>query len=340
MANNNNVKDLDVKTLLKYMTFTASSKDDATKVDYTIGRFKFFLDLFKKNNSMLMTVNLLFMIFAVPLILVIMYLFSIGMERFSYIISSTEVPYFMANIGFGVSESSNLIEGQINMLYGYRMLFYGIAATLPFTFAGFAGLFHITNKLVWNEPLMSKKDSYGNDVPQVLKEFFVGVKQYGLKMLIIVVSLSVMTLAFSHLILSFIESLLNQSAGVVDWLGLIVSIVVSLIALMTLIQLCPLLIMYREVKFVDNLKNAFLLSIAMPIPTLFMALITMIPLLLFQIGGVFLTVVLIALIMFGVGFYSLAWTVYADYNSEKIIKPIYKALNRKPKKKAKEGKKK
>ena len=342
---NNNAKDLNIKTLLKYITFAEPSKSEEAKVDYNIGRFRFFFAKFKQYSSPLLTANMLFMLFALPLVLVVTYIFNLGMERFSYIISGTELPYFMANIGIGMSQASDLVEGQVNLLYGYRVFFFAIAATLPFTFGGVAGIFHVVNKFIWGEPLLSKKDSYGNNVPLIFKEFFVGFKKYWLKMLLIMVSLSVIIMAFSHLILNFIEQNYYNNLSFVDWLGFIFAIISSLYIVMVLIQLIPMLVMYRDLKFVDVLKNAAILSIVMVVPTLFLAIISLLPLILvpyflLQSSGGFMIIILIAIIMVGVGFFSMAWTVYADYNAEKIITPIFRALNKKGKKKQKGEKKK
>ncbi len=345
MANDyKSAKDLEVKTLLKYMTFAPSSKSEEASSDFTIGRFKYFSDVFKKNSSFLMTANLLFMLFALPIILIFLYLLmTLGMENFSYLLQKDMVakPFFMEGIGIGISQVDSLIEGQVNLFLGYRILFLAIAACLPITFAGCAGIFHLANKMVWNEPMISKKDTYGNDVPLIAKEFFVGVKKYGKRTLLIMSVFAVLVAGFSQLVINFAEHSLTGTASALDWIGLIVSLILGVLVAMTLVQLIPLLIMYRELSFVQNLKNAFLLGISVPLPTLFMVALLLGPIIfLFSGTGLFVMLIFGAFVVFGAGFYALAWSIYTDYNSEKIIQPIYQALTKKSKKKAKDKKKK
>jgi hypothetical protein len=344
MASNNymSAKDLEVKTLLKYMTFAPTSKAESAAEQQAIGRFRYFQYIFKKNGSYLLTANLLFMLFALPIMAILLYLLTaVGMERFSYFIQGSEnIPYFLSGAGVGISATNSLTEGQVNLLFGYRIMFLAIAACIPITFAGFAGVFHLAGKMVWEEKLLSKKDSYGNDIPLIAKEFFAGVKKYGKYTLIITAAIAAMVAGFSQLIINFIEHIMLDSATFWDYAGFILSILISGLALMSIVQLLPMLTMYRELNFLQNLKNAFLLGISVPLPTFFMVAILLLPLFLLFSGGLLVTLVLLALIMFGPGFYSLAWSVYADYNSEKIVQPIYQALTKKSKKKAKEKKKK
>lgn len=343
MASNNfrSAKDLEVKTLLKYMTFAPTSKSEAaTSGDDSVGRFKYFTAIYKHNSSFIMTANLLFMLFAFPIIIILLYLLTfLGMEQFSYIIKGTkDIPYFMSGIGVGLSEVSSALEGQANMLFGYRVMFLALAACIPLTFAGCAGIFHLAGKMVWNEPMLSKKDTYGNNVPLIAKEFFVGVKKYSKFTLIITSIVAAMVAGFSSIIISFAEHNLLGTAGFWHYTGLIMAILVSIITLMTLVQLLPMLAMYRELNFLQNLKNAFLLGISMPVPTLFMVALLVAPMFLLFSKGMIVTLVLLALVMFGAGFYSLSWCVYTDYNSEKIVQPIYQALNKKSRRKEKKKK--
>jgi len=345
MASNEykSAKDLEVKTLLKYMTFAPISKSEQASTDYTIGRFKYFSAIFKKNNSYLLTGNLFFALFALPIILIFSFVvMSMGMENFSYLLKGVgDKPFLMEGIGIGLSQTSSLTAGQANLFFGYRILFLAIAACIPLTFVGFAGIFHLAVKMIWNEPMLAKKDSYGNDIPQVTKEFFIGVKKYSKYTLLILGVLAVLVAGFSQLIINFAEHNLMGTASAWDWIGLFVSIVASILTAMTLVQLLPLVIMYRELSFLQNLKNAFLLGLSVPIPTLFMVALLAGPMfLLFSGTQLFTMLIFAAFIIFGSGFYALAWSVYTDYNSEKIMQPIYMALNKKSKKKAREKKKK
>ena len=81
-----------------------------------------------------------------------------GMENISYLLAKiTEKPYFMGNIGIGLSSQQSITEAQIAILNVHRLHYLLIAATLPILAIGASGLFHVAMKLVWQDKFITKK---------------------------------------------------------------------------------------------------------------------------------------------------------------------------------------
>lgn len=328
-------------TLLSKMTFALEARSDETSRPVIEGRFKYFFALFKKNNNYLMMANLYFLIFCLPLLAVLV-LPSIlgGMENVSYLLSRTvDLPYFMGDIGIGLSGGEAVLEGRMGILRAYQLYYLAIAAAIPFIGFGAAGLINISMKLVWQDAFITKKDSYGNNVPRITVEFFNGVKKYSLPMLIIFTIFALLFAGVSSSIVYFTQNSWMNTAGAGEWILLIFAIIVAIIGVLLLIFMLPMTPMYK-LPMLTKLKNSVLLIISMFIPSFFIMVITVLPFLLISVSGGFIRILLLAgLLVFGGGFYSLMWTNFVQYYADKIITPIYEAQRSKGQKKKKKNKK-
>lgn len=327
-------------TLLGKMTFAPEARSEDTPRPVIEGRFKYFFSLFKKNNNYLMIANLFFLIFCLPLLIVLVLptIFG-GMENIHYLLNDLEAPYFMTNIGIGLSSGEAVMEGRLGILRVNQLYYLAIACVIPFISFGAAGMFHITMKLVWQDSFITKKDTYGNKIPRIVKEFFLGVKKYSLSMLIIFTVFALLFASVSSAIVYFIQNSWQNTAGGGEWMLLIVAILVALISIMLLIFMLPMTPMYN-LSLMKKLKNSIILIISMFIPAFFITVITVLPFLLVSISGGFIKIIITAaLLVFGGGFYSLMWTNFVQYYADKIITPVYEAQRNKGHKKKKKNKK-
>ncbi len=324
-------------SLLGRMTFAPEARSQDTPRPVIEGRFKYFFGLFKLNNNLLMIANLLFLVFCIPLLVVLILpsLFG-GMESVNYLVSGIKVPYFMTEIGFGISSGQALIDGKLGILRVYQYLFLAIACTLPIISFGASGMFNVTMKFVWQDSFFTKKDSYGNNVPRIGVEFFRGVKKYFAPFLVIFTVFALFFAGVSSGIIFFIKSLWLNQAGFWHWLLLIVSCLVGLFGIMVLLFMLPMVPMF-DMPILSKLKNSIILILSMFLPAFFMALITILPFILISVlGGFFRVLLIAAVLIFGGSFYSLMWTNFAQYYADKIITPVYEAQkSRQPKKKQK-----
>lgn len=313
-------------SLLGRMTFAPEARNQETPKPVVEGRFKYFFGLFRLNNNYLMIANLLFLIFCLPLIAILTMpsLFG-GMENINYLLNNTQVPYFMTEVGLGMSLGQSLLEGQLGILKVYQLYFLAIAGAIPFMSFGAAGLFSVTMKFVWQENFITKKDSYGNNVPRIAIEFFNGIKKYFLPMLIIFLFFALLFAGVSSGIIFFVRSFWMGQAVFWHWVLLLMCCLIGLFAVMLLIFIVPMVPMFN-IPMHNKLKNSIILIISMFIPTFFIALIAILPFILISVTSSYIRVLLIAaLLIFGASFYSLMWTNFVQYYADKIITPVYEA---------------
>lgn len=328
--------------LLGRLTFAPEARSEDAPRPVIQGRFKYFMAVFKKYNGQLMIANLFFLIFCLPLLAVLITPTVLGgMENVSYILTKTvNLPFFMSDIGIGLSAGQGVLQGRLAILNVYQLYILGIAAAIPFMSPGLAGLFHISVKLIWQEPFVTKKDSYGNNVPRISIEFFKGLKKYWLPILIISLIFAAIVAAVGTSFIYFVNNLWSGSAGAGHWVLVITASIIGILAIMLFIYMLPFVPMYR-LPLHTKLKNALILIVSMFIPSLFAAIISILPFLLIAVTGGIIRIVLIALtIVFGSGFLSLMWANFGNYHADKIITPIYEAQHNKSGKSKKKANKK
>lgn len=334
MANNNGQGKVQ---LLGKLTFAPEARGQEKSRPVIQGRFKYFWETFKANNNYLMTANLLLLLFSIPLLIVLV-LPSVlgGMENISYMLAKAPaLPYFMTDVGIGISEGEAIIIGTLGILKAYQLYFLAIACCLPFMSFGLAGIFHIGIKFIWQDGFVSKKDDYGNNVPKMGKEFFIGLKKYWLQFLIVMLVVSILFAGISNTFIYFLQQKLQNQVGAGEWLLVIFATIVGVFSVMTLIFMLPTIVMY-DLPFITKLKNSTILVLSMFVPSLFLAIVSVLPFILIGIASGFIKVLLVAvLLVFGGGFYSLMWSNFVQYHADKIITPVYEAQISKGKKKKK-----
>ena len=325
-------------TILAKMHFAPQARNEESKGEYGKGRFTMFRELYKKQRERLMTGGLMTILFALPLIAIVMFVSYIGVENFSNTLNGvSNPPSFLSDFGFGLSKGSGVVSGRVDMLTGYRVMSLAIAVALPILGIGLSGMFYICHKVAWRESFITKKDSYGNDIPRTFKEYFIGIKRFWGQFLLTFFALGIIFAGVFNLILNFVQDTYTRSVGFFSVLQLIVAIVIGLATLLTTANLVPFLVSY-DIPYIKKVQNAVILGLALPVPTIFMTILVAGPLALMAIGGTWALIVLLILIVFGFTHYCFGFTLYADYHSEKIITPVYEAnlapkFTEKPKKK-------
>lgn len=329
MAEKKNNNKSNLTGILSKLTFAPQNRTEPL-TQMPAGRFRMFSAFYKRNSEVMMSSNLCFMLFALPLLAVVFFVATMGAERLSYIINGLELPNFMYNFGFGLSSGMPIIEGQAQMLVTYRLLFLGIGVAFPFLGFGASGMYHVTSKIVFFEKFVSKKDSYGNDVPRAFKEFFVGVKKYWKQFVPVFLVVGLVIAGAANLIINFVEGVYLKNNNAFDYIFLIISILVTLFTLLVFTHLLPIIVGYEgKLSFFEKLKNAIILTIALFVPSLLITLLVFAPivLLMTNMSGFIGMILMVGLVTFGASLYCLLLTNFQDYNAEKIMTPVYNSMN-------------
>ena len=325
--------------LLKYLYFAPEAREDGGSSEPVEGRFRYFLSTFKNNNGSLMLANLLLLVTFLPLIAILIIPSVFSVETISnWLHKVSDVPYFMSGIGMGVSSTSALLDAKIAMLdvYSWGFLFAGIA--MLFASIGIAGMMHLCVKFIWKDSFVTKKDSYGNNVPRVLIEFFRGIKKYWWQMLIVGVIMMIIVAGTGNAYVFFIKQFRLGLAGAGEWIMIFAVSIVALFATMFVFYMIPMVVMY-DINYAQKMRNAAILTVNMFVQNLFLVIAFAIPIVLIAVTGRIIRILIIAVVLvFGSPLYGLMLANYMQYFAEKIITPVYVARASKAKKKVKNKK--
>lgn len=312
--------------LLNSFSLATEARNEEKKGAYPGGRFKRFKDIFKAFSQDLMMVNVLTILFALPIIAIVMFISILGAERFGYMLESVkDTPYLMSNLGLGLSAGASIANAKVMMVMSYRIMILGIALFLPVLGFGFAGAIYVCQKMVWGEQFLTKKDKRtGADVNRTVTEFFNGVKLYWKEMVLTFALFAVFFAGGAELILEFVAALWGGYANVGHYFAVIIGCIILLLSAMIFVNLVPQVVSYNKtLKYAEKLKNAVLYTITFFIPGFFMTAFAFLPFALMFIGGFFTFIVLIICISVGISFMALIMTNYGDYNSENVLQVLY-----------------
>ncbi len=326
--------------LLKYLTFAPESRTDGgVSEPVAMGRFRYFIHVFKRRNGLLMFANIGFVVTLLPLLAVFVIISIFGAEKLSYMLSNiTTPPYLMSGIGFGISASASALQAKLDMLKVYSIMFLAAGGATLFMSIGLAGIMPVAMKFIWNDSFICKKDNYGNQVPRVMIEFFKGIKKYWWQMLIMGVLMGVVLAGAGNAYVFFLGKYWQGLAGAGEWVLIIFVSIITLLFFMFTVYMLPMIVSY-DIPFMQKVKNSLIIMLQMFIQTLFVVIILSAPFALIAVTSGFINVILVALlIVYGGVVYSLILSNLLQYYSEKIIVPVYQARFSKSKPKSKKKK--
>lgn len=310
--------------LVSNLALSEQDRSEESKGAYPGGRFKRFFDTFKANFQQLMLINLCAIIFALPIIAVIMVFKMIGIEKLGYLIAKEQTPYLMNSFGIGLSSGMPLTQAKDILLNSYRIMITAMAAGLPILAFGFAGNLGVMKKLVWGETLLMKKDRQGRDIPRLFTEFFRAVGKYWKETIIIMVFTMIVFAGVANLVLNFVQAVWRNQYTAGSIISLIAAIILIICYFPLFINLLPTTVTYNF-EFKYKLKNASILTLTFYIPSLFILAISLLPFFLLAAGRIVSLIMFVFILAFGISFFSLAIINYNDYHHEKIIDPLFQA---------------
>lgn len=257
-------------------------------------------DVLKTNFGKIVGLNLLMLVFFIPLFLVFGY-------HFLLVTAGAGNGAFSQNVGIGypaLPSSPGSIEGikwnAAVMSYPLIPVAGAIAAV------GLSGGMYIMRNMVWAEGVIVGKD------------FWSGVrKNYG------IVFLS--TLAYTVLLTIFLISnasanLMNATTGgkwYITAMQIVSYVFIAFISIMYLFTL-TFGVTYK-LKFRNLIRNSFIMSLALIPLNLFFALFSLVFFLIIMIGGFFASLGIMAFIFLGLSCAALIWTDYSQWAFDKFI---------------------
>lgn len=264
-------------------------------------RWSLFWDIFKGRFSKLVIVNLLMLIFFIPLIIVYFL-------RSTYLAGQGSMLPFSSFLGSGyglVPDTIGMAEqmtNSTNMLFGLFMIVAALIAAV-----GVSGGMYVIRNMVWTEGIF------------VANDFWRGIK------------INIGVVLGSTLFYSVMLYLLFMAIGWSDFLIVVdagsevlftISKVVSYIAIAIFtIMYLWMLAMGGSYKltFFQLLKNSFLMTFGLVFQNIFFIVLMAIPVLLILLGSFFQIIGIIIMILFGISLMLLIWLDYTQWAFDKFI---------------------
>ncbi len=264
-------------------------------------RWGLFWDIFKGRFWKLVLVNLLMLIFFLPLIALLVFR---SMTIAGFGISTP----FSQPFGVGYQSFTSLVGVPESILVNVNITMYAfLPIALIIAGLGVAGGAYVIRNMVWTEGIF------------VANDFWRGIKQNFKPMCFIGV---VYSLVFYVVQLSI--TLVNQmlavgtgNAGLLIFSKVMAYIVLAFFTIM-MFHMINMSVTY-ELKFRHLIKNTFLLTIGMLPQNIFFVALSLIPLALTFLGGIFSALGYIAIILFGLSLCLLVWTDFCQWAYDKFI---------------------
>ena len=270
-------------------------------------RWQLFWDIFKGNLGKLVKVNLLTVVFFIPLIAVILICWLVAD-------ASGQIYPFGANVSIGYPAYPAL-QGQAESLalQNDLVLYFGIFISSSIAAVGLAGGMYVIRNMVWTEGIF-----VGNDFWRGIKLNVKNALQTALFFsLILFVCKYMINLANLNLALG------NLSKWQKIWLqaSLVTSYIFLIMAAMMSLWMIALGVNYK-LTFLKMLRNSFLMTIGTLPQTVFFGIIALLPFALFYIGGTFMMLIaVLVLFLFAFAYALLVWLDFAQWVFDKYINP-------------------
>lgn len=264
-------------------------------------RWGLFWDIFKGRLGKLVIVNLLMLVFFIPMIAVFVF-------RYMYVSVQGMVLPFGSWVGLGYTPVPNLIglPQQVvlstNLWFGALMIVASLIAAV-----GISGGIYVIRNMVWTEGIF-----VANDFWRGIKINFVVVLQstifYG-------VFLYLLTLSINW---SDYANAVGMGNAVLNNISMAIAYIV--IAVLTIMYLWMLSMGGNyKLKFFQLVKNSFLMTFGLIFQNIFFVVLMAIPVILALIGGFFQMIGIVILVLFGISYMLLVWFNYSQWAFDKFF---------------------
>lgn len=255
-------------------------------------------DVFKTNKGKLFGLNLLTLLFCLPLV---------ALFVMRYVLKTVDIAIFPftqnMGVGYPAYPATSGLQAQLALNVNvefFKFVIIGVA----FLAVAISGGFYVMRNMVWAEGVM------------VASDFFKGVKQ---NYFVVFFSLLFYTVIMAASVLSLnMSSVLIATGGGIKWLLVVAQVltyVIMAIATMMVFYMITLGITYK-LSFGALIRNSFILSIALVPTNVFFIAFSAVWLLLLLLGKVmplFLIIGIFMVFIWGISLFMLVWTDYSNW---------------------------
>lgn len=296
------------KGLIARMLEGKERSEDYARSTLPTNRWQLFFDIFKGNFGKLVKINLLMLLFFIPMLAVII---------FSFIyrdVMSATYP-FGANLGVGYPVAPDMYGmSEMLTLENDATIFLLLIISSVIASIGLAGGMYVIRNMVWTEGIF-----VANDFWRGVKLNFKNALQTAL-FFTIVLALTILTVDMAAMAQTSSE--LSKFQSVMVTISAVVGYVFLALATCMSFWMIALGVNY-QMGFLTLIRNSFLMTIGMLPQTVFFIAMSALPfvLLLFGIQSFFFMAGIVVCLLFGLSYALLVWLDFGQWAFDKYINP-------------------
>lgn len=264
-------------------------------------RWSLFWDIFKGRFSKLVIVNLLMLVFCIPLIAI--YIF-----RYVYLTVQGAMMPFSGWVGIGYPATPSLIGLPQQITLSTNVMFGGLSVIgVIIAAVGISGGIYVIRNMVWTEGIFVANDFWRG----IKINFWIVVKSavfYWLFLYLFTVSID-----WANMMLA-----VGEGNSVLMNISIVISYIAIAIVTMMFLWMLSMGGNYN-LKFFPLLKNSFLMTFGLIFQNIFFIFLMAIPLILFLFGSFFQMLAAIIMILFGLSYMLLVWFNYSQWAFDKFF---------------------
>ena len=264
-------------------------------------RWQLFWDIFKGNFGKIVKVNLLMLIFCLPMaiVLVISLMYS----------ESVGVTYpFGSNLGIGYPAMPAMqgVSEWLN-LQGDLFMYIGVFLTAILAAVGLAGGMYVIRNMVWTEGIF------------VANDFWYGIKK-NFKQFILIMLVYSIVFYLSNLLISICDRTLVTRPDN-EWIYVVSKVFTYIVLITFSVMTLHMLSMSATytLKYRQLLKNSFIFAFALLPNNAFFIALGIIPFLVMMLGGILMLIGIALVFVFGFSVFLLIWVNYSQWTYDKFI---------------------
>ncbi|MBE7086834.1 MAG: hypothetical protein E7369_00860 [Clostridiales bacterium] len=287
--------------LINRLIMGSEKSEGYARASLPSNRWELFFDIFKGRFWKLVIVNLLTLIFFIPLIVLIFF-------RYVALLNYGIMAPFSQGFGVGYQGVSSLVGFNESIVLNVNMMMYlFLPIAVMIAMVGVSGGAYVIRNMVWTEGIFVSND------------FWRGIKQ------------NIGQLLLAGLVYSIIFYIVNISIGMVDqvlavgggigWLltlSKVLSIILLVFISMMFMHMVTMSVTYK-LTFWQLIKNAFMFTLGLLPQNIFFLAVGLVPFILMLFGGFFFTIGIILALLFGISYFLLVWTDFCQWAYDKFI---------------------
>jgi hypothetical protein len=287
--------------LINRLIMGSEKSEGYARASLPSNRWELFFDIFKGRFWKLVIVNLLILLFFLPLVALLFF-------RHVAVLNYGAIVPFSQGFGVGYQSIPSMVGYNESIILNVNMMIYlFLPIVVLIAMVGVSGGAYVIRNMVWTEGIFVSND------------FWRGIKQNIRQLLLIGVIFSVVFYTFT--ISNNLADQMIATGGGIKWL-LVLSKVLSIIfmvfySIMTA-HMITMTVTY-SLTFTQLFKNSFLFALGLIPQNIFFLAIAFIPFILLKLGGIFMTIGVILILLFGLSYALLVWTDFCQWSYDKFI---------------------